>query len=208
VSVQLGLERIAFFSDAVMAIAITLLAIDLHVPDLAIAVAKAELPTRLSEMGPQIMSFVISFVVIGIYWLSHHRYFRFIKRYDNVLMLINLCFLLFIAVIPFTSGLLGRYSSLPIGVIAYAAEVAAIGLSMSLLWWYASHRHRLIDPELPRSVVHRMTLRAVVAPIVFLLSIPVALVSPIGAMAIWWGSPLVAVAAVKLASGRFESRHP
>ncbi len=202
----LGLERIAFFSDAVMAIAITLLAIDLRVPALDAAVAQAALPGQLSEMGPQIMSFVISFVVIGIYWLSHHRYFRFIKRYDNVLMLINLAFLLFVVIIPFASGLLGRYSSLPIGVIAYASEVAAIGVSMSLLWWYASHRHRLIDSTVPQRVIRSMTLRAVVAPTVFLASIPVALYSPFGAMAVWWTSPLVAVVAVRLVSGRAKDR--
>lgn len=198
----LGLERIAFFSDAVMAIAITLLAIDLHVPDLAKAAAQAELPAWLSEMGPQIMSFVISFIVIGIYWLSHHRYFRFIKRYDNVVMLINLGFLLSVAVIPFTSGLLGRYSFLPVDVIAYAADVTAIGLSMSLLWWYASYRKRLIDSTVPPSVIRGMTLRAVVAPVVFLISIPVALASPFSAMASWSASPLVAVVAVRLASSR------
>ena len=91
--------------------------------------------------------------------------------------------------------------------MTYAADVTAIGLSMSLLWWYASHRHRLVDPALPSSVIRAMTLRAIVAPMIFLLSIPVALVSPFGAMAIWWISPLVAVAVTKLFSKRFKARY-
>ena len=79
VNPELGLERIIFFTDAVMAIAITLLALDVQVPDIPAALARSELPARLSELSPRIMSFVISFVVIGIYWMSHHRYFTFIK---------------------------------------------------------------------------------------------------------------------------------
>ena len=96
---ELGLERIVFFSDAVMAIAITLLAIDLKVPEIAASVAAAELPGALSELAPRFMSFIISFFVIGIYWMSHHRYFRFIKRYDGGLIVLNL---LFLVSIPFT----------------------------------------------------------------------------------------------------------
>ena len=87
---ELSLERIVFFSDAVMAIAITLLAIDLKVPEIAASVAATELPLSLGKLGPRFMSFLISFFVIGIYWMSHHRYFRFIKRHEGGLVGLNL----------------------------------------------------------------------------------------------------------------------
>jgi uncharacterized membrane protein len=142
---------------------------------------------------------VISFVVIGIYWMSHHRYFSFIRRYDNRLMLLNLLFLLFIAAMPFIASLLGEYAYLPLGVIAYAAEVAAIGLSMGALWWYASHSYRLVDEDLNPRFIRLMNVRGVAGSIVFLLSIPLAFFSPALAIATWWISPLVALAALRLA---------
>ena len=194
---ELGLERIVFFSDAVMAIAMTLLTVDIKVPDIAAALARSELPARLSELSPQIMSFVISFVVIGIYWMSHHRYFSFIKRYDNRLMVLNLLFLLFIAGLPFIASLLGQYPYVPLSVIIYAAEVTAIGLSMSALWWYASHSHRLVDEALDPRFIRMMGVRSFGGAIVFLLSIPVAFFSTNWAVVVWWTAPFIVAFAMR-----------
>ena len=108
---SLGLERIVFFSDAVMAIAITLLAIDIRVPEIELSLAATELPAQLSAITPNLLAFFISFIVIGIYWISHHHYFSYIKRYDTRLMLLNLMFLFFIACMPFVASLLGRFTS-------------------------------------------------------------------------------------------------
>ncbi len=199
---ELGLERIVFFSDAVMAIAITLLAVDVRVPEIAATAARAELPARLAELSPRIMSFVISFVVIGIYWMSHHRYFSFIKRFDFGLMALNLLFLMFIAAMPFVASLLGQYPSLPIGVVGYAADVAAIGFSLGALWWHASRSHRLIDKSLDARTIRAMNLRALGAPVIFLASIPVGLVNPFWGMVVWWVSPLVVFVAARLATRR------
>jgi uncharacterized membrane protein len=199
---ELGLERIVFFSDAVMAIAMTLLTVDIKVPDIAAAVARSELPARLSELSPQIMSFVISFVVIGIYWISHHRYFSFIKRYDNRLMALNLLFLLFIAGLPFTASLLGHYPYVPLSVIIYAAEVTAIGLSMSALWWYASHSHRLVDEALDPRFIRLMTVRSFGGAVVFLLSIPVAFFSTNWAVVVWWTAPFIVAIAMRFVGRR------
>jgi uncharacterized membrane protein len=73
--------------------------------------------------------------VIGIYWISHHRYFGYIKRYDKRLMLLNLVFLFFIACMPFLASLLGHYVFVPIALIAYTLAIAALGFSMELIWW-------------------------------------------------------------------------
>jgi uncharacterized membrane protein len=200
----LGLERIVFFSDAVMAIAITLLAIDLKVPEIASTAAAAELPRSLSELGPRFMSFLISFFVIGIYWMSHHRYFRFIQRYDGGLIVLNLLFLLFIVLMPFVAGLFGQYYYLPLGMSVYAAAVAATGLSMGALWWYASHRHRLVDKHLDEQFIRARSL-ALAVPLLFLASIPFAFVSRTLAITIWCMLPLVSFAILKV-SERGQAR--
>jgi uncharacterized membrane protein len=199
---ELGLERLVFFSDAVMAIAITLLAIDIKVPELAASVAAAELPAALNALAPRIMSFVVSFTVIGFYWTSHHRYFSYVKKFDYRLQSLNMLFLLFTVCMPFVSGLLGQYVYLPVGVVAYSAAVAAIGLSLALLWWYASHNRRLVDPDLDARTIRLMNVRTLASPLVFVVSIPFAAISPWATIVVWWLSPLIALVAIRLTARR------
>jgi uncharacterized membrane protein len=201
---ELGLERIVFFSDAVMAIAITLLAIEVKVPIVAAESARSELPKLLSEMAPDIMSFVISFAVVGVYWMSHHRYFGLVRRYDNRLILLNLLFLLFIASMPFAASLLGQYAYLSLSVVVYSADVSALGLSLGAIWWYASHDHRLVDENLDRHLIRRMNVRALAAPAIFLISIPFGLLNPLWGMIVWWASPLIVVVAVRLLAPEYK----
>jgi uncharacterized membrane protein len=197
---RLGLERIVFFSDAVMAIAITLLAIDLKIPEMDPAVAAAELPERLLSIGPNLMTFFISFTVIGIYWFSHHRYFGYIRRYDTRLLLLNLLFLFFIACMPFTANLLGRYVFVPIALVIYTLEVAALGIAMGLIWRYASKDHRLIASDLDADSIRTINIRLFVAPVMFLIAVPFAFVSSLAVIVIWWLSPLAVLAASRLSA--------
>ncbi len=203
---QLGLERIVFFSDAVMAIAITLLAIDLRVPEVDPGVAAQQLGARLSSIGPHLMTFLISFIVIGIYWISHHRYFGYIRRYDTRLILLNFLFLFFIVCMPFLASLLGQYVFVPIALIAYTAAIAALGFSMALIWWYASSGHRLIEPEVSMEMIRTINIRLFVAPIMFLIAIPFAFVSSLAVIIVWWLSPLAVILATRLWGRRRQAR--
>jgi uncharacterized membrane protein len=194
---SLGLERIIFFSDAVMAIAITLLAIDLKPPDVDPSRALIEVPRQLSAIGPTFMTFFISFVVIGIYWISHHRYFAYIKRYDVRLMVLNLMFLFFIVCMPFVANLLGRYVSVPIVLILYTLAVAALGISMGLIWWYASRNH-LLTTELDAHAIRQINVRLAAGPVMFLVAVPFAFVSSTAVIIVWWLSPLAVLAAMRI----------
>lgn len=200
----LGLERVVFFSDAVMAIAITLLVIDLKLPEIPAAAAASELPASLAALTPRIMSFVISFAVISVYWSSHHRYFSYIRSYDGRLLLLNLVFLFFIVLMPFAAGMAGEYGYLPLGTIIYGAAVAATGLSIAALWHYASHSHRLVDPDLSADEIRRRNLVAFVVPALFILSLPFAFIHPLISQAIWWVAPFVSVFVLR----RLEHRGP
>jgi TMEM175 potassium channel family protein len=190
-NLELGLERIVFFSDAVMAIAITLLVIDLKVPEIPAALAAAQLPAQLEELVPRLGSFFISFVVIGVYWNAHHRYFSYIRRYDNLLILLNMFFLLFIVLMPFVASLFGLYSSLPLGVIVYSLAVSLIGLSLAAIWFYATYRHRLVDEQLDEPVIRFRRWVALFGPLTFLISIPFAWIKPSATITVWWVAPLV-----------------
>jgi uncharacterized membrane protein len=192
-SSALGLERIVFFSDAVMAIAITLMVIDLKLPSIPAAAAAAELPKRLAELTPQIISFVISFAVISVYWTSHHRYFGYIRRYDGRLIFLNLVFLFFIVLMPFAASMLGEYSYLPVGTATYGLAVAGTGLSIAGLWFYASHGHRLIDAHVDARTIRARNALALLIPVMFLVSVPFAFISPAIPPVIWWTAPIAAV---------------
>ncbi len=194
---SLGLERIIFFSDAVIAIAITLLALDLKIPDIDPSHALTEVPRQLAAIGPSFMTFFISFIVIGIEWMSHHRYFAYIKRYDSRLIVLNLMFLFFIVCMPFVANLLGRYSFVPIVLILYTLAVAALGISMALIWWYAARNH-LLAPELDAQSIRMISIRLYTSPVMFLAAIPFAYVSATAVIIIWWLSPLAVMAALRI----------
>jgi uncharacterized membrane protein len=205
---QLGLERIVFFSDAVMAIAITLLALDIHVPELDAAVASQQLVGALAALAPRFITFFISFVVIAVYWVSHHRYFGYIRRYDTRLNLFNLVFLFFVICMPFLAGLLGRYVTEPVALVAYTLATAALGLSMAMIWWYSSHDHRLIAPEVDAATIRVINLRLFVAPVMFLLAVPFAYVSGLAVIIVWWLSPLAVLLATRLWGSKSAPRRP
>src|SRR5213080_2449475 len=101
-----ALERLIFFSDAIFAIAITLLALDIRLPSLSPNVTDADLFNQLLALGQKYYSFSISFLAIGLYWLGHHRMFQYIVRYDAILLLFNFLLLMCIAFIPFPSSVI------------------------------------------------------------------------------------------------------
>jgi uncharacterized membrane protein len=191
---DLPLERVIFFSDAVMAIAITLLAIDLHLPDVG-DVTNGQLLNLLAGLVPRYSAFVLSFAVIGVYWFAHHRMFRFIVRWTGGLVLINTVFLFFVVQLPFLTGVLGAHGELAAAAALYALGLTGIGFTSAGLWAYALRRNLLSADADPRFV--RLTLaRQVVVPVVFLLSVPVAFISPLLAELTW---TLVALATVVVA---------
>jgi uncharacterized membrane protein len=168
------LERLIFFSDAVFAIAITLLVIDIKVPEISEGQAAAELANRVRDLYPNILSYVISFLVIATYWLAHHRLFSYIRRYDRRLLWLNLYFLMFIAFLPFPTGILGRYGDTFFATTFYIAFQVVIGLLLALLWTHATRGHRLVDPDLDSRVIRVQTARLLAMPVIFALSIGVA----------------------------------
>ncbi len=175
-------DRVLFFSDAVFAIAITLLAITLRVP--AALGHGMSAGRALHHAGPSILGFWISFAVIGLFWLGHHGIFRYITALDRPLIALNLLFLGVIAFLPYPTEVLSRSDDAG-AIIFYALCGAAAGIAEEAIWLYATLRHAgLTDPEVGR-VWLLYTLRIARVPAVFLLSIPFALAWPKEAQYIW-----------------------
>jgi len=174
---EVGLERLIFFSDAVFAIAITLLALEIRLPDLPEDAPNAAVVAALLAIWPKYLSYALSFITIGIYWSSHHRMFRHVVRYDGRLIQLNLLLLMAVAFIPFPTAVIGEHGG-QAGTMLYAATMAAVGLLHLLVWHDATAGGRLLDQPLPAPVFRATRLRILVPPLVFLLSIPIALWYP------------------------------
>ena len=174
-SEQLGLDRLIFFSDAVFAIAITLLALEIRLPAEG-PLTNAELIKNLLALWPRYLGYLVSFLVIGVFWMSHHRKFRFIRAYDGNLMLLNLLLLMVIAFIPFPTSVISEYGN-QAATIFYALVIILAGLFSIALWRYASYRNRLTDPTLDERHRRQELIGPLVVSSVFLVSIGVAFIN-------------------------------
>jgi uncharacterized membrane protein len=181
--VALDVERLTSFSDAVFAIAITLMVIDLRLPE---RVTESELASALGDLVPQYASFLLSFVVIGAFWIAHHRMFRFIVGWNQTLLVLNLLLLLTIAFLPFPTSLIGRFQGTTPAAIVYSGAVLACSLASALLWWYSISREGLLDPQTPRPTIRAIRSGGLAVVAVFGIALVIAPFAPGVASSIWW----------------------
>lgn len=172
--------RILALSDAIFAVAITLLVLGVAIPEikgLSGVQLNQELARTLYESMGAIGSYVLSFIVISVYWNAHHRIFQYIKRYDTTLVRLNMLLLLLVTFLPVPTGVIGRYGETPVAVLFYATSIILIGLLMVAIWSYATHRHRLVERDLQQRVITYYRTRFLLVPVVFLLSLPLIFVT-------------------------------
>ena len=131
------LERLIFFSDAVFAIAITLLIIDVHPPALAETASRHEWLVALLNLMPHIAAFTLSFLVIGALWVSHHTTLALLARYDARLLWPNLLLLMSVVFLPFTSQLISVGSQNVVPFAVYSASLLVCALLKVRLTWIA-----------------------------------------------------------------------
>ena len=108
---QLGRNRVEALTDGIFAVAMTLLVLDIEVPEVQQATGTANLPLKLLALVPKMLSYIISFIILGVYWVGHHAQLAFIHRADRPLLWINILFLLWVALVPFSTALLSEYSN-------------------------------------------------------------------------------------------------
>jgi uncharacterized membrane protein len=181
------MERTYFFSDAVFAIAITLLALDIKIPKPHSQAIGTELPSVVLAQWQDMLSFFISFLIIGAYWMAHHRMFHYIKSYDARLLWLNLVFLMSIAFLPFPDKVLSEWGDREqFAVVFYAGSMAVAGLLLCSVWWYATKGHRLVDPNMDPRLVSFFFSRGLTPPLIFLVSIGISFVSLRAALCSWF----------------------
>jgi uncharacterized membrane protein len=171
-------ERLEAFSDGVLAIAITLLVIEIHVPQSE----QGDLLDELLRQWPSYAAFFISFVVIGIMWVSHHSMFERIATVDRRLLFLNLMLLLGIAFLPFPTALLATYvqdggHNASISAAIYSGTMCVIGVFFYFMWVHLERRPHLLVEGITIDQIRRAEQKSLVGPIVYGLSIGVAFIS-------------------------------
>lgn len=188
--------RIVAFTDGVIAIAITLLVLNVDVPELA---GSGDLTSALLDQWQQLTAYALSFLVIARFWVIHHRFFGELERFDGRLMNLNLLYLALIVLVPFTTDVLDTYGNHSAAVVLYAATLGLAGLVNWLMHRHAV-RHELLSAEAGEQTERFTSRVALMVPVVFMVSIPVALVSPRAGMGVWLAALLVRIGHARVTS--------
>jgi uncharacterized membrane protein len=173
---QIRLEHIISFSDAIFAFSITFMAISIQIPDLPANLTEAQVIDRLLGLRSHLEIYVISFFVIGIYWISYHQIFNHITDSHGITVWLNLLFLFFITLISFAVDLQVEYGFYSIVFALYALVLALAGLLLMLIWLHA-RRNGLIDKTVKTIEIQNISLQSILTPAVFMISILISIVN-------------------------------
>ncbi len=169
--------RIEALSDGVFAIAMTLLVLEIKVPELDRRVAAPELWHEILGRWPLFFSFVISFMLASLFWFWHHVSFHYIRSADGVIVLINLFFLMFVSLLPFSAAMLGAFTlHQPVSLACYFGNQLALGLTINAHWIYARRHGLITDPDAP--IVRRFSIAIRMQPIACLATLVMIAVNP------------------------------
>jgi uncharacterized membrane protein len=139
-----GTDRLKSLSDGVFAVVITLLIFELKAPHLREPTSSAELLGEVLKLWPKLLSYLISFFMVGIYWVGHRNIFDAIQRTDRSLLWLDNLFLLGVSFLPFPAAILGEYNANAMALTIYGANLAVISLSLYFLFVYAARRPHLL----------------------------------------------------------------
>src|SRR5215212_7111135 len=128
-------EHVVSFGDAIFAFAMTLMTLSIDIPDLPANLTESQLLSRLYDMYPQVESYIISFAVISIFWVSYHQVFNFITRSHISMVYLNLLFLLLITFLSITTSLVIEYSPYQIPYFIYCIVVILASSLLAIIWW-------------------------------------------------------------------------
>jgi len=195
-------ERLQTLADGVFAIVMTLLVLELGVEGIAKTSNNKELLQGILEMWPKFLIYGLSFLILGIFWVIHHSIFDAIKRYDTTLIWINILFLMFVALIPFSTSLFGKFGANQITALIYGVNMLLLFNLGWALWAYATGKQRLVDSDLDPALVKGGSLMGLVYTLIMIPAIGISFINPIVSFFIY--SFIVVIFIISTALGRGE----
>jgi uncharacterized membrane protein len=180
--------RLEAFSDGVFAVAITLLVFNLHTPSFdELRTHNHTLLRELADQWPSYLAYVLSFVMILIFWVNHHTVFKCVKRTDHIFLLLNGFLLLCVTVIPFPTQVLATYIQQPdakVAQVIYSGTFLVAACVFNAMWFYAANHDRLIGEGADRALVVAISNAFRFGPLLYLLAFVVAFVNAAISLAI------------------------
>jgi len=181
-------NRLETLVDGVFAIAMTILVLELRAPQ---TLGPGGLAQGLVDLGSRFATFLISFIVLGVYWFAHHQVFHFVLRVNRTLVWLNILFLMGIALVPFAASVMGAYTNDPIALSLYGGVLGLLAALGYLIWWYMSGDRGLIEPGLDPALVHKVRVWLAIGPVITPVAIAVSFVSTTVALLIYLTLPVV-----------------
>jgi len=179
---EFQLERMILFSDAVFAIAITILILEIKVPEIPKEVVTDSLLIEsLDHLIPKFVGFFISFMIIGLYWQVHHRMFGFVVNYTRKTLWLNLFFLLAVVLMPFSTGFYSEYvlRLLKTPIIVYVVNICFLGCMNFFLWKHVTNPKLNLTEGVTREDDLIFSFRSIAVPIIFVITAIVYFIKPI-----------------------------
>jgi uncharacterized membrane protein len=189
----MGIDRLKALSDGVFAIAITLLVLEVKAPHLAEPTSGRELLLEIGRLWPRLFAYLISFFMLGIYWVGHRNVFESIHRCDRTVLWLNNVFLLGVSFLPFPAAILGEYHENAMALTIYGANLSVISLFLFLLFHYAGRRPHLLGPQVTAGLLSAGRI-IILTPFVFYsLAAMAAFVEPKLSLVIFMALPVLYV---------------
>lgn len=182
-------SRLGTLTDGVFAIVMTLLVLEITVPQISQPDVETELINTLFDLWPAIFSYATSFIILGFFWIGHDNMFHYIKRVNRIFIWITIFYLMFVALIPFTTGLIEEYGDQQIAVMIYGLVITMVGFLVYVQWRYATKDFHLVDKDLDPGFITRMSRRNILVPVIFLTAIALSFVNIYIALLIYIALP-------------------
>jgi len=188
----LGKNRIEALTDGIFAIALTLGVLSIDISKLPTPSDGSDMYFSLVSFLPQIIYYAIGFFVLVSFWMSHHRIMEHVRHVDNVFNWINVAILFFVALVPFTTDLMGYYDQYPLAVQAFAVNLLIIGVLQTAGWIYITSKKELLNENTTADIILEYKLKNLSCPVAsFIVILYAQLVTPLHAEFLFLLIPLV-----------------
>ncbi|MEI7433491.1 MAG: TMEM175 family protein [Methanomicrobiales archaeon] len=192
--------RLEGLSDGIFAFAMTLLVVGLDLPDKTTIVQSTGFAMdTLISLESDFLHYILAFLILGAFWLSHHTQLHSVKRIDKMYVWLNLSVLLFVALLPFSTSFSGDFPKVPVGAMVFEASLFAIGIAMFCQWLYATQGHRLVEPTLDEGYIRYIRISNLVVPFVSVVGIIIALTGVTWSSVVYLTLPIVGYVVYRLA---------
>lgn len=185
--------RLETMVDTIFAFAMTLLVLGMAMPQISVSEAATELPSYLEKLLPQLVLFIIAFLVLALFWIEHHRQFHYLRVVDPVILRFNVAILIFIVLIPFNTDVAGNYDGVMVAVVLFHVNILLLGALFAAQWRYITQSSHLCDTKFDAvSQAKRFWLLATIPSVAF-LGVVISLFSPPYSLLVYLLVPVMAI---------------